>query len=94
MVSRYCSREYFGFNQTVEDTLNVKIKKNVLNYICSQHENPPLCLQSFKSDPLTASVNLVVLTNISIHITDTVANKTLTLIASLVNKTADPKLKV
>ncbi|KAM3733266.1 hypothetical protein ACB098_11G122400 [Castanea mollissima] len=72
--------------------LSVKASENVLKEICSSHEDPPFCLQALKSDPHTPFVDLVGLTNISIHLVDVAANKTLALIRSLI-KTADPELK-
>ncbi|KAM3733265.1 hypothetical protein ACB098_11G122300 [Castanea mollissima] len=72
--------------------LNVKASENVLKEICSSHKDPPFCLQALQSDPHTPFVDLVGLTNISIHLVDVVANKTLALIRSLI-KTADPELK-
>lgn len=72
--------------------LSVKVSENVLKEICSDHEDPPFCLQALKSDPHTPSVDLVGLTNISIHLVDVAANKTLALIRSLI-KTVDPELK-
>ncbi|XP_075645583.1 pectinesterase inhibitor-like [Castanea sativa] len=72
--------------------LSVKASENVLKEICSSHEDPPFCLQALKSDPHTPFVDLVGLTNISIHLVDVAANKTLALIHSLI-KTADPELK-
>ena len=70
----------------------MKVSENVLKEICSDHEDPPFCLQALKSDPHTPSVDLVGLTNISIHLVDVAANKTLALIRSLI-KTVDPELK-
>ncbi|GMY22395.1 pectinesterase inhibitor [Fagus crenata] len=74
--------------------LSMKVTEDVLKEICSPHEDPPFCLQALKSDPRTPFVDLVGLTNISIHLADVVMNKTFAMIGPLVNQTADPKLKV
>ncbi|GMY14870.1 pectinesterase inhibitor-like [Fagus crenata] len=74
--------------------LSMKVTEDVLKEICSPHEDPPFCLQALKSDPRTPFVDLVGLTNISIHLADVVMNKTFAMIGPLVNETADPKLKV
>ena len=71
----------------------MKVSENVLKSICSVHEDPPFCLKALKSDPRTPSVDLVGLTNISMHFTDVAAKKTFGHISSLVNKTTDPNLK-
>ncbi|XP_030963335.1 pectinesterase inhibitor-like [Quercus lobata] len=73
--------------------LGVKVSENVLKSICSQHEDPPFCLKALKSDPRTPSVDLVGLTNISMHFTDVAASKTFAHISSLVNKTTNHNLK-
>ena len=74
--------------------LSVKVTENLLNEICSSHTDPPFCLQALKSDPRTPSVDLIGLTNISIHLADVAINNTLAMIGPLVNETTDPKLKV
>jgi pectinesterase inhibitor-like protein len=74
--------------------LSMKVTEYVLKEICSPHEDPPFCLQALKSDPRTPFVDLVGLTNISIHLADVVMNKTFAMIGPLVNQTADPKLKM
>jgi|UniRef100_A0A2N9ITP7 pectinesterase inhibitor-like protein len=74
--------------------LSMKVTEDVLKEICSPHEDPPFCLQALKSDPRTPFVDLVGLTNISIHLADVAINTTLAMIGPLVNETADPKLKV
>lgn len=53
--------------------LSVKVSENVLKSIWSVHEGPPFCLKALKSDPRTPLVNLVGLTNISMHFTDVAA---------------------
>ena len=73
--------------------LSVKADEGVLHDICSSHRDPPFCLKALKSDPRTITIDLVGLTNISIHLADVAANKTFAFIGSLVNKTSDPKLK-
>nr|POE95091.1 pectinesterase inhibitor [Quercus suber] len=74
--------------------LSMKVSENVLKSICSVHEGPPFCLKALKSDPRTPLVDLVGLTNISMHFTDVAANKTFArIISSLVNKTTNPNLK-
>uniref|UniRef100_A0A2N9ISS3 Pectinesterase inhibitor domain-containing protein n=1 Tax=Fagus sylvatica TaxID=28930 RepID=A0A2N9ISS3_FAGSY len=50
--------------------LSMKVTEDVLKEICSPHEDPPFCLQALKSDPRTPFVDLVGLTNISIHLAD------------------------
>ncbi|XP_075645843.1 pectinesterase inhibitor-like [Castanea sativa] len=73
--------------------LSMKVSENMLISVCSWHENPPFCLQTLQSDHHTPLVDLVGLINISIHLTDVAAKRTMALIRSLVNKTTDPILK-
>ena len=55
--------------------------------------NPPFRLQTLQSDHRAPLVDLLGLTNISVHLTDVAAKKTMALIRSLVNKTTNPVLK-
>ncbi|XP_075645575.1 pectinesterase inhibitor-like [Castanea sativa] len=73
--------------------LSVMVSEHELKVICFSHEDAPFCLQALKFDPHTPLVDLVGLTNISIHLADVAANKTLALIRSLI-KTTDSELKM
>ena len=50
-------------------------------------------MQTLQSDHRAPLVDLLGLTNISVHLTDVAAKKTMALIRSLVNRTTDPVLK-
>ena len=50
-------------------------------------------MQTLQSDHRAPLVDLLGLTNISVHLTDVAAKKTMALIRSLINKTTDPVLK-
>lgn len=61
--------------------------------ICSTTLDPPFCVQALNSDSRTAGADLKGLAQISIGLTKSDATKTATLIASLVKKAKDAKLK-
>ncbi|KAL6990159.1 hypothetical protein U1Q18_015906 [Sarracenia purpurea var. burkii] len=72
----------------------MKATNALISDICSQTQNPSLCLQALNSDPRSATTaDLKGLARISIDITQTNAKQTSDLIASLSKGATSPILK-